>query len=310
MDMVYSQDLDALLTQNQIMTTVHRYFKNYKEQLEASYSTDHSDYRFFSVGSIQGDGQKWIDGLFKSGVKNFLIDMAHGDSKSCVDTVRYIKDLIGNDGRIIAGNVATKSGFRRLEEAGAWAIRVGIGSGSICSTRLNTGFGVPLLASVEDCAKVRDKALIIADGGIKHPGDIAKAIAFGADFAMIGRMFGATDLAPGDCYDANGDLYCTQEEFLAQDGALEGEVAYKQYRGMASAEARKGVLKKASVEGVSGLIPYTGTTEDFIEGLGHNLRASLSYSGSENWRQFKTRVKKIMVSNAAIAESQTHVRNL
>jgi IMP dehydrogenase len=310
MDMVYSKDIDALLTSKKIMTSVHRYFKDYKEQLKASASKKSSDYRFFAVGSLQGKGKAWIDGLLKEGIKHFLVDMAHGDSKSCVDTVRYLKESIGNNGKIIAGNVATKSGFRRLEEAGAWAIRVGIGSGSICSTRLNTGFGVPLLVSVEDCALVRDKALIIADGGIKYPGDIAKAIAFGADLVMLGRMFASTSLAPGDCYDKNGHITCTAEEFNHSDidESRISSTVLKRYRGMASAEARKGVLKKASVEGVSGLIPYTGTTEDFIDGLEANLKASLSYAGAENWKQFRTRVKKIKVSNAAIVESQTHVR--
>jgi IMP dehydrogenase len=178
---------------------------------------------------------------------------------------------------------------------------------SICSTRLNTGFGVPLLASVEDCASVRENAYIIADGGIKHPGDIAKAIAFGADFAMSGKMFASTDLAPGDCYDKNYDHFCTYKEFV-DAGSLWDEVKYKRYRGMASASARKGVLKKASVEGVSGLIPYTGETIDFIDGLKANLKASLSYAGARNWKEFRPRVKKIKISNAAIVESQTHVR--
>jgi hypothetical protein len=131
MDTVYSKELDKLLTDNKIMTSVHRYFKDYKGQLEAAYSdkSRSCDYRFFAVGSILGGGKKWIDGLFSSGVRHFLVDMAHGDSEACVETVKYLKNKIGDEGKIIAGNVATKSGFRRLEEAGAWGIRVGIGSG-------------------------------------------------------------------------------------------------------------------------------------------------------------------------------------
>lgn len=465
MDTVYSPEIDSLLTSNNIMVMVHRYFKNYKEQLEYAYQPQSSDYRFFAVGSIVKDsGRKWVDGLLENGIKHFVVDMAHGDSSACVNTVKYINKQIDDSGKIIAGNVATKSGFRRLEEAGSWAIRCGIGCGcftpntlvmtsekvlvpiqylnigdmvythtgevkkiigvlsyeteedivvinnkiectknhefyvlhkkyekiinkeniskfaewiqaknliddymlikldnkhisfnpipiksvntkkysgivydltvednhsynvfnilvhnSICSTRLNTGFGVPLLTTLEDCALVRDSAYIIADGGVKHPGDISKAIAFGADFIQTGRMFASTDLAPGNCYDKEKNIVCSYREinnkmkktnnngrkqFLVCN---EDFVAYKQYRGMASAEARKGVLKDSSIEGVSGLVPYTGKTEDFVKNLKNNLRASLSYAGAKNWHQFRRNVKCIRISNASLAESQTHV---
>ena len=184
---------------------------------------------------------------------------------------------------------------------------------------------MPLLTSIEDCALVADKALIIADGGLQHPGDLAKAIAFGADLCMMGRMFAGTNLAPGDCYDSSKELVCSYDKIgemdtsrscMADDGgdktweegpSHEGRVVYKRYRGMASAEARKGVLKKASVEGVSGLIKYVGTTEDFIDGLQSNMQASLSYSGSLNWKSFRKNTKKMRISSAAWSESQTHV---
>jgi len=304
MDTVYSKELDRLLTKSNMIVTVHRYFKGFKEQIEAVGEASSNDNRFFSVGSIP-KSQEWIDGLLNLGIKHFLIDMAHGDSSACVRTIEYIKSKIGDGGKIIAGNVATKSGFRRLEEAGAWGVRVGLGSGSICSTRQNTGFGVPLLTSVEDCELVRDSAYIIADGGMKYPGDIAKAIACGADFAMMGRMFASTDLGPGDCYDKNKELVCPYNEIDLGDNR--SKVAYKHYRGMASSEAREGVLKKASIEGVSGLVKYTGTTEDFVENLSLNMKASLSYAGSVNWKEFKRNTKKMHISSASLAESGTHV---
>jgi IMP dehydrogenase/GMP reductase len=224
MDTVYSKELDAFLGSRNIPVMVHRYFPSYKEQLEAAFKPESNMFRFFAVGT----NLEWITGLLEAGIRHFCVDMAHGDCKACVDTIKHIK-RVTPESVIIAGNVATKSGFRRLEEAGAWAIRVGIGSGSICSTRLNTGFGVPLLTSVEDCASVKDTALVIADGGMKYPGDLAKAIAFGADLCMMGRMFAGTDLAPGDCYDVNKKRLCAYDEMFN----LECYPSYKKYRGMA-----------------------------------------------------------------------------
>lgn len=309
MDTVYSLELDEFLTNNKIMVMVHRYFKSYQEQLDNSPGVS-SDYRFYAVGSnMKPKGAEWINGLIDAGIQHFVVDMAHGDTKACVQTTEYIVSRCPN-GKVIAGNVATKSGFRHLQDAGAWAIRVGVGSGSICSTRLNTGFGVPLLTSVEDCASVQDGALIIADGGVKYPGDIAKVIAFGGDFVMSGRMWAATDLASGDCYDKHKELLCAYDEldeWHLHDHINREFIAYKRYRGMASKEARSGVLKNSSIEGVSGLIPYYGKTEDFVFDLKNNLCASLSYAGAYNWKEFRMNAKPIQISGASWSESQTFV---
>jgi len=188
---------------------------------------------------------------------------------------------------------------------------------SICSTRLNTGFGVPLLASVEDCATQKDGAYLIADGGVKYPGDIPKVITFGADFVMSGRMWASTDLAPGACYDKERNYLCRYDEIdneLNREDAdryagslYRDSVAYKKYRGMASKEARKGVLKDSSIEGVSGLIPYVGRTEDFVKDFTNNMNASLSYAGAYNWKEFRMNAKKIRISSASWSESQTFV---
>lgn len=183
---------------------------------------------------------------------------------------------------------------------------------SICSTRLNTGFGVPLLTSVEDCATQKNGAYLIADGGVKYTGDIAKVISFGADFVMSGRLWAGTDLAAGDCYDRKKYLLCQYNEIDKIFSELDGSpyrqaVAYKSYRGMASRSARQGVMKDSSIEGVSGLIPYTGRTEDFIKDLTNNLKASLSYAGAYNWKEFRMNAKKIRISNASWNESQTFV---
>jgi len=303
MDKVYSKELDKYLVEKEIPTTVHRYFNSYEEQLSASYR-DPSPYRFFSVGSVS-KYKDWIDGLVDSNISNFLVDMAHGDSKQCVDTVEYIKKKHPT-AKVIAGNVATSSGFQRLQRAGAWAIRVGIGSGSACSTRANTGFGVPLLTAVQDCAMVKENALLIADGGIKSNGDIMKAIAFGADLVMLGKMFAATSLAPGKCFGEKRNFLCEYND--ASVFMFEEYTKYKEYRGMASEVARKGVLKESSVEGVSGLISYVGKTEDFVIGIENNMRSALGYAGAKDWKQFEKRVKAVRISNSAIIESQTHLK--
>ena len=309
MDTVYTLELDKLLTEKKIMVMVHRYFNDYKEQLDNS-PGESSDYRFYAVGSIMTEkGKEWIDGLLDAGIKHFVVDMAHGDSRACYDTTKYICSK-GMSIKVIAGNVAVKSGFRRLQSAGAWAIRAGIGSGSICSTRINVGFGVPLLTTVEDCAMVKNGSYLITDGGVKYHGDIPKVISFGADFIMSGRLWAGTDLSAGDCYDKNKELLCSYNDidaYRSKDDSNRRYVAYKSYRGMASKEARQGVMKDSSIEGVSGLIPYTGTTEDFIKDLTNNLRGSLSYAGAYNWKEFRMNAKRIRISVAAWGESQTFV---
>jgi hypothetical protein len=163
MDRVYSKELDKYLVEKEIPTAVHRYFNSYKEQLKASYK-DPSPYRFFSVGSVS-KYKDWIDGLISSNVSNFLIDMAHGDSKQCVDTVEYIKSSLPT-AKIIAGNVATKSGFVRLEAAGAWAIRVGIGSGCFVP---NT-----LITTKNGYKKIQD--VNIGDNVLTHTGSFKEVI--------------------------------------------------------------------------------------------------------------------------------------
>lgn len=295
MDLISTPQMIDCFTDSNLMATVHRYFKDPKEQYAYVSHCKELDKVFFAVGSIQ-KYKDWIDCLFNNGVHKFCIDMAHGDSILCVETVEYIKKLSPLN-RVMAGNVVTKSGFEHLQKAGAEFIRVGIGGGSICSTRSSTGFGVPQLTSIEDCASRKTTAKLISDGGIKNNGDIVKAMAVGADMVMCGKMLAQTSLAGGIEYDREKNI-CSNF----------GEVpVYKQYRGMASREARSGVMNYGSVEGVSGLVPYLGTTESLIEDLKLNLHAALSYCGTTNWDDFRRCVKIIQISDSSILESKTHV---
>jgi IMP dehydrogenase len=322
MDTVTTKQMIKLFVDKGLLSSVHRYFKSAKEQLDFVNSIEYDDpnkqlynncrnVTFFAVGSIK-NSKDWIDYLFNNGVHNFLVDMAHADSKLCIETVKYLKKLQDDNPRfgsekyienIMAGNVATKSGFERLQSAGANYIRVGIGNGSICSTRINTGFGVPQFTAIQDCASRKNAdTYLVADGGVKSNGDIVKAIAAGADYVMLGKMLAGTEYGGGELYDKNKELIPKSTEIK---NVYDMSILYKGYRGMASKKAREGVLSYASIEGVSGLIPYTGKTEDLLNDIRLNLKSAMSYNGSRDWKDFKRTVKILKVSDSSILESST-----
>lgn len=520
MDKLGKNLMEEIIRSN-IPFIAHRSFKSAQEQYEYFISNfektqpfERYDKIWFAVGSVQ-KYRDWIDYLyFGVGVRKFCVDMAHGDSKACVDTIKYIKSLRSNNNltnkiieltdkyfksvpkptvndqtHVIAGNVASVEGFKRLQKAGADGIRVGIASGSICftpntkvryvsssgkiyqkdikfievgdkvltatgntrkvinkfindysgeiykindiyatpnhkfhvfnnetrqkeyipikdidinihsfinvngktqklnidleeysgkvynievddehtytvgndcigvsncSTALETGMGVPILTNIMEIAPYKKNTWLIADGGANHCGDIAKAIYFGADFVMIGKMLAATDLAEGVCYnkfqekigktfeiyphDDIGTILKEQLQKDIDDGSITAEdieyfektneniliwgnnpkfihlyraihniVKYKQYNGMASREARAGLLNYASVEGRSGLIEYDCSTKQFIQDTYLRLQASLSYGGAHNWNEFRKNVKAVRRSQAAISAGKTHL---
>jgi len=224
-----------------------------------------------------------------SGVTTFCLDVAHGHHALVERALKSIRDKYGNGLDLIAGNVATPRGYVALSEWGADAVRVGIGGGSICSTRVQTGHGVPTFESVLTCS-YEDGAVIIADGGVKTAGDIVKALAAGADFVMLGSMLAGTDQSPG-------------QVFQSSDGKK-----YKVYRGMASVEAQRDWRGEArSLEGISTTIPYKGCVVDIVEGLLQNIRSGLSYSGARNITQLQAKSEFIAQSSASQVESSTHI---
>lgn len=357
MDTLGNRQLMYLCFKENIPYIAHRMFKSPEEQFNNFFPNQNNisdlyfvlDRIWFAVGSVPKH-QEWINWLFNKGVRKFCIDMAHGDSKACVDTIKYIKELfsIGKSKKIkgfqsehiIAGNVASLEGFLRLQKAGADGVRAGIGSGAICSTPLQTAFGVPILSNLMDIAPYKKNTWLIADGGVKYTGDIAKAVYFGADFTMIGKMFASTDLGLGACYNINkiklkswnnssvdtmfdcvyphefAEKYKLAEELdwnnkdatnTYKEMCKRNVVYYKEYHGLASREARKNVLNYASVEGVSGLTKYISTTEQFINDTKLRLQASLSYAGAKNWTEFKKKVKAVRRSEAGIIAADTHL---
>ncbi len=225
-----------------------------------------------------------------------VLDTAHGDSKNVCDAVASIKSKFGMP--LIAGNVATKSGTRRLIDAGADAVKVGIGPGSICTTRVVAGVGVPQFTAVWDCAEEAAKSSIpvIADGGVKFSGDIAKAIGAGANVVMIGNLFAGLKEAPG--------------REIIYDGRI-----YKEYRGMGSLGAIKDgsgdryqISKDESPvpEGIEGRVPYKGELKDFLHQLVSGLRKGMGYCGCRNIAELKSYRNFVKISTAGLKESHTH----
>ena len=206
------------------------------------------------------------------------------------DALRKLRSAFGKKVHIMAGNVATLEGFNDLADWGADSIRIGIGGGSICSTRVQTGHGVPTLQSIIDCSKSDRNALLIADGGIKNSGDVAKAIAAGANLIMCGSLFAGTDESPG-------------EIFSASDGKK-----YKVYRGMASVEAQKDWKgSHNSVEGISTTISYKGSINNIVGLMKKQLASACSYSGASNLKEFYHNSEFIQQTHSAQIESSTHI---
>lgn len=237
--------------------------------------------------------------LVKFGVDVIVVDTAHGHHQKVLDTIRGIKKHFDVD--IIGGNVATAEGTLDLIKAGVDAVKVGIGAGSICTTRVVAGVGIPQLSAIYECSKAarRYRVPIIADGGLKQTGEIPKAIAAGADSVMIGGMLAGTDETPGEKV-----LY-------------EGR-SYKVYRGMGSLEAMKegskdryfqdveDDVKKLVPEGIEGIVPYKGPLKDTIFQIVGGLRSAMGYCGAKNISEMKRKTRFVQITNAGLRESHPH----
>jgi len=250
---------------------------------------------------VKGDFLERSESLLEAGADTLVVDIAHGHSENAISTVRHIKKAFP-DCELIAGNIATAQGAEDLMKAGVDAVKVGVGSGSICITRVITGSGVPQLTAVMDCAKIgRDYGIpIISDGGTRTSGDATKALAAGASTVMVGSMLGGTDESPGTVFTKNGKRF-------------------KVYRGMASLAASIGRKSKETgstsfdddlndyvAEGVEAMVPYKGTVVDILKQLTGGVRSGLSYCGAHTIPQMQTNAEFIKMSRAGFAESQPH----
>ncbi|MCR2102925.1 IMP dehydrogenase [Campylobacter upsaliensis] len=252
------------------------------------------------VGAAIGVNQmERVDALVGVDVDVIVLDSAHGHSRGIIDSVKVIKAKYPKL-EIIAGNVATAGATKALCEAGADAIKVGIGPGSICTTRIVSGVGVPQISAIDECALEADKfgVPVIADGGIKYSGDIAKALAAGASSVMIGSLLAGTDESPGELFTYQGRQY-------------------KAYRGMGSLGAmQKGssdryfqqgtAQDKLVPEGIEGRVPYVGSIKNVIHQLLGGLRSSMGYVGAKDLLDFRERAEFVEITSAGLKESHVH----
>ncbi len=254
------------------------------------------------VGAAIGPGpdrERRTDALMAAGVDVLVVDTAHGHSKGVIDAVRATKKAYPNM-EVIAGNVATAEATEALIEAGVDGVKVGIGPGSICTTRVVAGIGVPQITAINDCARVADRynVPIIADGGVKFSGDVTKAIAAGASCVMIGSLFAGTDESPG--------------ELVLYQGR-----SYKVYRGMGSLGAmRKGSKdrygqggtadEKLVPEGIEGRVPHRGSLASILYQLVGGLRSGMGYTGCKTIHELRTKAKFVRITSQGLRESHVH----
>jgi len=260
------------------------------------------DYGRLRVGAAVGVGEETLEraqALIKAGADAIVVDTAHGHSRGVIETVKKLKKKF--DIEIVAGNVATAEAVRDLAKAGADAVKVGIGPGSICTTRVVTGAGVPQITAVAECAREADRhgIPIIADGGVKFSGDITKALAAGASVVMIGGLFAGTAESPG-------------ETVLYQGRS------YKVYRGMGSIGAmergskdryfqeHEASVRKLVPEGVEGRVPYKGPLADSVHQLLGGLKAGMGYCGCGTIEDLRTKAQFVRISGAGLRESHVH----
>ena len=240
-----------------------------------------------------------VESLIKAGVDVLVVDSAHGHSKNVIETVRKIKSMFSID--LIAGNVATLEGAKALVDAGADAVKVGIGPGSICTTRMISGVGVPQITAINQVA-IGLKELgvpVIGDGGIRYSGDITKAIAAGANCVMLGSLLAGLAESPGQIILYKGRSFKTYRGMGSQGAMMAGSKDRYQQSGESS-------IDKLVPEGVEGRVPYKGPLAPFIYQLVGGLRAGMGYCGTKDIEELRTKTKFIQVSGASVVESHPH----
>lgn len=291
MDTITGVTMANLMTEFGGLGILHR-FMSIEENVAALMEVSDRKRVGFSIG-VGNSGLERADAMFGAGAEICCVDVAHGHSKEVNRTIKDLRVRYKDNILIIAGNVATYAGADYLAAAGADLIKVGIGSGSVCSTRIKTGYGVPQLTAIQDCSKV-DRA-IIADGGIRFPADVVKALAAGADLVMLGGMLAGTDETPGK----------TIEKVEAGKARR-----YKQFRGMASREAQEDFMGSMSewktAEGVALEVPAKGSARDIIKDILGGLRSGLTYCGAATIKDLQRKAQFLEITPAARVEGTPH----
>jgi len=296
MDTVTGYDMAVRIMELGGVGCVHR-FMSIKEQSNIIKKLKIKSPRNYPICASVGinDNQR-IDSLIKNGCNIILIDVAHGNTSMVKETIKYIKKNYKNID-IIAGNIATYEGAKNLCEWGADALRVGIGNGSLCETRIRTGIGIPQVTALIDCISIakKYKVPVIADGGIRMIGDVSKALALGSDTVMLGSILSGTKESPGS---------------IEKMGIWPNEQLFKKYRGSASLETKKEHnLEEKNVEGNSKIIPYKGKIKRLIDDMNDGIKSAMSYTNSINLKEFKNNSEFIKVTQNGVIEAKPHLLN-
>lgn len=276
----------------QIISDLKRFLDANMRRFEMPTSPYISHPIIVSVGAVGEVERERAELSVEAGADIILIDVAHGDHIHVKKMMDYLNKLSNRSKfDVIAGNVATAEAALRLEDWGADALRVGIGGGSMCETRIRTGVGIPQLSAIAWVSQVTSVP-VISDGGIRTPGDVAKALAIGADSVMIGSLFAGTDEAPGEVF---------------VTGEWPFEKKYKMFRGSASASAKMIVKGEVThVEGNAMMIPFKGSVSKIVKDIEDGIKSSMSYVGAKNLTEFRTLAKFIRITNAGLIEAHPH----
>lgn len=292
MDTVTGVEMAKLMASQGGLALLHR-FVSIEENVEMYQKANKPKHVGFSIG-VGSDGMARAEALIDAGAEIVCVDVAHGHSKEVNRTIRNLREKWGQNILIIAGNVATYAGADYLAAAGADVIKVGIGSGSVCTTRMKAGYGVPQLTAIFECSKV-DRS-IIADGGIRYPADAVKALAAGADLVMLGGMLSGTDEAPGEIVERQGEDGQTRK--------------YKKFRGMASKEAQEDFMGQMqdwkTAEGVAVEVPFKGSAKAVLQDIMGGIRSGMTYCGAGEIRELKRKAQFMEITQAGRVEGTPH----
>lgn len=290
MDTVTGGEMSRVMSEEGGLGIIHRY-NTIEQQCELVHDAWGGEYGIGAAVGAKGDYLERADMLAASGARLILVDTANGHSDYAINAVKQLRSLLGDSIHIMAGNVATRNGFIELALAGADSVRVGIGGGSVCTTRGVSGHGVPTLASILDCFDAKAyhglTTGIIADGGIKTPGDAVKSFAAGADAVMLGGLLAGTDETPGEVIDGR-----------------------KPFRGMASADAQndwRGSVGGA--EGVSTTAPARGSVRNVLADIRRGIQSGCSYSGVDRLAELSATARYVRVSGNSLAETRPHAKD-
>jgi len=291
MDTITELDMVIELDMLGGMGIIHR-FMSIEKQSNMTNTLYTYNVKFGAAIGVTGDWFERAQELVKNGCNVLLIDVAHGHHKLVGEAIERIKNIQGVE--VVAGSVATREAVQYLCEKGADAIRVGIGNGSLCETRIRTGVGIPQVTALLDCVAVADTfgCPTIADGGVRNIGDVCKGLACGTDTVMLGSLLSGTKETPGT---------------IEKIGEWPNEQLYKKYRGSASLDSKYDRGEEKNVEGNSKLIPYKGKARRILNDIKDGIKSSCSYVGASNLDEYSTLVEFIEVTRAGQIEALPHL---